>query len=324
MSTVIGILFIAFVGAFVAGYFLIPVLRRLAGQQIREDGPKSHLEKAGTPSMGGLLIIIGMLLAGLTFLSSTKQYFWIMLLGAALYAGIGFLDDYIKIIKKRSLGLRAKQKIILQFVLAIGIAVYAYFDENIGTEVYIPIFHTFVDFGVLYIPFVIFFLIAVTNSVNLTDGLDGLAGSVSLVNAGAYIAVLSTALFINGAWQEESILFAGALVGALIGFLWYNSHPASVIMGDTGAFFLGGAISMLAIVSRTELLIPIMGIMFLLSSLSSILQVGSYKLRNKKRIFRMAPLHHHFELGGMHETKIVARYTIVTCMTCLIALILII
>lgn len=320
MQTLILAVLISFVVAIGAGHFLIPALRRMkAGQYEREDGPQSHLSKAGTPTMGGVFITLGVVAAALAFMGRVSTYMWFALIGAVAYGLIGLIDDLIIVLKKRNLGLKPMQKIAAQFIFAVLIALYAYRDPAIGPALYLPFSHGTWDLGIFYIPFTVFVIMSLTNCVNLTDGLDGLAGGVTLVNAAAYVIIFFS-MGTAAIWAEDMLIFSAALMGAILGFLRYNSYPARVFMGDTGAFFLGGALSMLAIISRMQLLIPMMGIMFVCSGLSCILQVGSYKLRNKKRIFKMAPLHHHFELSGVHETKIVSVYMIITAVVCLLAL----
>jgi len=320
MQLIIYAVLISFVAALAAGHFLIPVLRRLkAGQSIRDDGPQSHLSKAGTPTMGGVFITIGVLAACLVLLGSGDRYLWFAVIGAVAYGLIGLIDDMIIVLKHRSLGLRPWQKIGMQVVFAALIAVYAYRDPAIGSRLYIPIADVYWDLGIWYIPFTMFVILALTNSVNLTDGLDGLAGGVTLINCATY-AIIFAGLLASQPWAKDMMIFAAAMTGGILGFLRYNTYPAKVFMGDTGAFFLGGGLVMLAIISRLQILIPVMGLMYVLSSVSVILQVGSYKLRHGKRVFRMAPLHHHFELGGVHETKIVSVYMIITAILCLLAL----
>ena len=292
-----------------------------AGQSIKEIGPTWHMSKQGTPTMGGIFIVLGVAAAMLVFFGEISVYGWVALLGALAYCLIGFIDDLIIVLKKRNLGLRPKQKLVAQFIFAVLIAVWAYNDPQIGSRLYIPFADTYWDLGIFYIPFTIFVIMAVTNCVNLTDGLDGLAGGVTLVNMGTY-TILFFAMGAAYLWAKDLMIFSAAMTGGILGFLRYNSYPAKVFMGDTGAFFLGGGIAMIAIISRLQLLIPIMGLMYVLSGLSCVLQVASYKLRNKKRIFKMAPLHHHFELSGVHETKIVSTYMIVTLVLCLLTLLM--
>lgn len=315
-------LIVAFGVAALLGPVVIPILHRLKfGQQVRDDGPKTHLKKQNTPTMGGVIILAAVLLATLIF--SGKNYkltVWALLM-AVLFGLIGFLDDFIKIIKKRSLGLRAWQKIVAQFVLSLGFAIAMYYHPFVGSTIWLDR----LDLGIFYIPFAMFVIIAVVNSVNLIDGLDGLSSSVTSVYSLAtgvmlILYVLTFSAEADGDLTAVSELreglsglavFAFAVAGGCMGFLVHNTYPAKVFMGDLGAFTLGGAVAAMALLSRTSLLLPLMGILYVATSVSVILQVGSYKLR-KKRIFRMAPLHHHFELGGTPETKIVSMYSIVT------------
>lgn len=311
------------------GPLVIPALRRLKfGQMVRDDGPQTHLSKAGTPTMGGILILLSVALTSLTLFRGPVEYLLLAVLITLGYGLVGFLDDFIKVVRKRSLGLKAYQKIIGQLGLAIVVALFAYNDPNIGSSVIVPFAGIEWDMGVWFIPFTVFVVVAVVNGVNLTDGLDGLASGVTLLNTltfGIFFVVFMEAA--AGAGQKlladnyrNMLVFAGAVTGACLGFLRFNTYPARVFMGDTGALALGGAVAVMAIMLRLTLLIPLMGLMYVLSVVSVILQVGSYRLRNKKRIFRMAPLHHHFELKGNPETKVVAMYMLATTVTCLIAL----
>ena len=312
----------------VLGYIGVPLLKRLKmGQQVRDDGPKTHLSKAGTPTMGGIVMIIAVVIVTLAFSRGSFEFTW-MALGVTLGFGfIGLVDDLIIVVKKRSLGLKAYQKIIGQFVIALIIAYFAYRSPGIGSSLVVPFFGVEWNLGWWYIPFTAVAVVLIVNSVNLTDGLDGLASSVTLVNAatfmviffGLYSMYLHSGAFAMADGMSNMMVFSAALAGACIGFLRFNTHPAKVFMGDTGAFALGGAIAIMVIISRMQLLLIITGFMFLASSISVILQVGSYKLR-KVRIFKMAPLHHHFELKGVPETKIVTFYTLITLVLCLIGI----
>ncbi len=325
-------LLVAFGVAALLGPLVIPVLHRLKfGQQVRDDGPKTHLKKQNTPTMGGVIILAAVVLATLIFAHKDYSLAIWALLFTVLFGLIGFLDDFIKIVKKRSLGLRAWQKIAAQFVLSLGFAIALYF--KLGSTIWLDR----VDLGIFYIPFAMFVIIATTNSVNLIDGLDGLSSSVTSVYSLAsgllvilYVlsfpaASLSGELAVEAANSLNALsgiaVFAFATAGACFGFLVHNTYPAKVFMGDLGAFCLGGAVSAMALLTRTSLLLPLMGVMYVASSVSVILQVGSYKLRHK-RIFRMAPLHHHFELGGAPETKIVSMYTVVTAIASAAALVI--
>ncbi len=310
----------------IIGPFLIPLLKRMKfGQTEREDGPKSHLSKSGTPTMGGIMMIVAIIVATIMCCGGNSTFLAPALLIMAGYGLVGFLDDFIKVKMKRSLGLRAYQKIIAQFGIALVFSWYLY--KTLGSEIYLPFFNATFDLSWFYIPFAMFIIIGTVNSVNLTDGLDGLASGVTLIYS---IAMYVIFMYIGeAAAQEGQILlsatgnlhvFAAATAGACLGFLRFNSYPARVFMGDTGSMALGGAVAAMALFSRAVLLLPVMGGCFVASSISVILQVGSYKLRNKKRIFKMAPLHHHFELLGYTESKIVSGYMIVTALLCAICL----
>lgn len=321
MQTLILAILLSFLVSLGLGHIAIPLLHRLKfGQPIREDGPKTHLKKSGTPTMGGIFMALAMIVVALIFIGECGSYLWAAVLGSIAFSIIGLIDDMKKVLEHNSKGLRAWQKIVLQLFFGMLVAIYAYYNPQIGSELYIPFWGQTLDLGIWYIPFCVIFMIALTNSVNLTDGLDGLAGSVTVVDAAAFALIFLAAE--ASVLQKDAMIFAGILVGAVMGFLRYNTYPARVMMGDVGSFLLGGALSMLAIFSKLQLMIPIMGVMFMLSSISCILQVGSYKLR-KKRIFKMAPLHHHFELLGVHETKIVSVYTLITVAACLLAMLLI-
>jgi phospho-N-acetylmuramoyl-pentapeptide-transferase len=318
---------VSFAVALVAGIIVIPVLRKLkAGQQVRDDGPKTHLVKAGTPTMGGVILLAGIISASLIFSRNDIGYTLFAIACTAVFALIGFWDDFIKLFKKRSLGLRVYQKLILQFGIGFAIAIFAYFI--VGPELILPFTDKSVDLGIGYIPFTAFVIVALVNSVNLTDGLDGLAAGVTLVDAVTFTLIFMglAGLHMAGPLSGDDnmfnmMVFSASVVGACLGFLSFNKYPAKVFMGDTGSFALGGALVVMGILSRLQLLLPIVGVMFVLSSVSVLLQVGSYKLR-RKRVFKMAPLHHHFELSGMHETKVVAMYMVVTAAICAATLLL--
>lgn len=328
MDIIIWPVLVSFIVSLVAGYIFVPLLKRLKmGQQVRDDGPKTHLSKAGTPTMGGIIILLGLITATMLFSRGSLEFTWLALGITVGYGLIGLLDDMIIVVKKRSLGLRAYQKIIGQVGIAVILTIFAYNDPNIGSTLRVPFTDIKWDLGAWYYPFTILAVVLIVNSVNLTDGLDGLAASVTTVNAATY-TVIFFGLFTVYARDGQDLLavgssnmmvFTAALTGACLGFMRFNTHPAKVFMGDTGAFALGGALSAVVVVSRLQLLGIITGFMFLLSSISVILQVGSYKLR-KKRIFKMAPLHHHFELKGVPETKIVAFYTLITILLCLVGI----
>ena len=328
MDIIIYAVLVSFFIALAAGYIGVPLLKRLKlGQQVRDDGPKTHLSKAGTPTMGGIIIAIALVAAMLMFARGSFDFVWFSL-GVTLGFGlIGLMDDMIIVVKRRSLGLKAYQKIIGQIGIALIVAFFAYRHPLIGSKLIVPFFGTEWDLGGWYIPFTVVAVVLIVNSVNLTDGLDGLASSVTMANSatytviffGMYGAYVASGQDLMASNTGNMMIFSAALTGACLGFLRFNTFPAKVFMGDTGSFTLGAALSVIVVVSRLQLLLIITGIMFLLTSISVILQVGSYKLR-KKRIFKMAPLHHHFELKGVPETKIVAFYMLITVIACLIGI----
>jgi phospho-N-acetylmuramoyl-pentapeptide-transferase len=325
-DTLIYSILLSFGVSLLLGPLVIPLLKRLKfGQMVRDDGPQTHLSKAGTPTMGGVIILLAAVLTCLVLFSGPVEYLLLAVLIMLGYGLVGFLDDFIKVLRRRSMGLKAYQKIIGQLGLAVVVALFAYNDPNIGSKLIVPFAGVEWDLGVWYVPFTVFAVLGVVNGVNLTDGLDGLASGVTLLNALTfgllYIVFIGSAagrtLYADN--LKNMLVFAGAVTGACLGFLRYNTYPARVFMGDTGALALGGALAVMAIMVRMTLIIPLIGLMFVLSVVSVVLQVGSYKLR-KKRVFKMAPLHHHYELKGNPETKVVAIYMIVTAITCLIAL----
>lgn len=304
MRTILFSILAAFLIAVILGPILIPLLRRLKfGQSIREEGPKSHHKKAGTPTMGGIIIILAFSLTALTFANNNMDLFLIMLVTLG-YGLIGFLDDFIKIAFKRNLGLTSKQKLLGQLIVA---AVFYYFlvKSGISTEVLIPVLNVSIDLHWLYFPFILFILVGASNGVNLTDGVDGLLAGVSSITFGAYTLV---ALSLS---KYDVAIFTAAVVGALLGFLVYNAHPAKVFMGDTGSLALGGAIAATAVLTKTEILLVIIGGIYVIETLSVMIQVISFKTRGK-RVFRMSPIHHHFELLGWSEWKVVTRFWFVS------------
>jgi phospho-N-acetylmuramoyl-pentapeptide-transferase len=313
----------AFFLVLVLGPWLIERLRRFQiGQQIRSDGPQSHQTKAGTPTMGGLLILAGILVPTLLWADLTNHNVWILVLSTLAFGAIGFWDDYTKVARKRSLGLTARQKLALQFTvgLSLGATLYALAQQGaFSTRIVFPFFKTFQpDLHWLYIGFAALLVVWASNAVNLTDGLDGLAIGSTLISAGAFTVlayvcghrVFSSYLdvaFLPGA--HEVTVFCGAMAGAALGFLWWNCYPAQVFMGDVGSLSLGGALGTVAILIKQELLFLPIGGLFVIEALSVMLQVGSFKLTGK-RIFRMAPLHHHFELIGWKEPQVIVRFWI--------------
>jgi phospho-N-acetylmuramoyl-pentapeptide-transferase len=314
---------------------LIPVLKRLkTTQTIHEDAPEGHALKSGTPTMGGISIIVGLVCGCAVLISITgfSLNLIIILIVTLIFGAVGFLDDYTKVVKRRNLGLTAKQKLVLQVVVALLIALYAVFIADIGTRIMIPFIWKYVNISYWIIPYYVFIIVAMVNAVNLTDGLDGLASGVTTVVSLFYpiLVVLAFALggvFITTASTADEIiaisgdaLYFSALAGACLGFLIYNRHPAKIFMGDTGSLAIGGGIATAAILCHLELLLPIVGLIFVLEVLSDIIQVASYKLRHGKRVFKMAPLHHHFELSGYKETKVVGAFITVTIIICVVIL----
>lgn len=302
----------AFIVCALIGPVLIPYLHKLKfGQSIRECGPASHMAKNGTPTMGGLMMLAALLVALLW--GNFTPHVIIALMLTVGHAVIGFIDDYIKVVMKRNLGLTAKQKFLLQFILA---GAYVYFAETHirNTELWVPGINAVIDLGWGYYVLAFLLLVGTTNAVNLTDGLDGLVSFVSLpvTMVFAFIAYMQGMLDLSG--------FALGLTGACLGFLLFNRHPARVFMGDTGSLALGGAIAALALLTRTELLLVIVGGIYVAEALSVIIQVTYFRFSGGKRIFRMSPLHHHFELGGWPEVKVVRVFTVVSCVLSVIGL----
>lgn len=317
------------------------------GQYIREEGPKAHQKKAGTPTMGGVLITIAVVVPTLLWADLSNPYIWMAILSTVAFGAIGFADDYIKVVRKRNLGLTGRTKLLLQFLVAgaVGVSLVGLTaSRQYSTHLMVPFLKQFRPDLVIeglrhyphiwwlaFTPFVAFVMLVIvgsSNAVNLTDGLDGLAIGCTVIAAGAltvltYLsghAVFAEYLELQKMPQvAEVTVFCGAMVGSSIGFLWYNAHPADIFMGDVGSLALGGAIGTVAVVIKQELLLPFIGGIFVIEALSVILQVGSYKLR-KKRIFKMAPLHHHFELVGWSESKIIIRFWILALIFALFAL----
>jgi len=318
----------AFLVAIIVGAVFLPVARRLKyGQTIYELGPQSHLAKQGIPTMGGVIFMTASILALLPqFFTEHSGALPLLIVCSLLFSFIGFLDDYVKVVKKRSLGLTPAQKIILQVLFSVVTAVWL--SKLTGTGLYIPFVNKTIDLGLFYVPFVALVLIAMSNSSNLLDGVDGLLTTNSIVIFAGYLCILFIGVFSNiitvGPQHIEAIaLFLFASIGACIGFLRFNLYPARIIMGDTGSMYLGTSIGIIALLTNTALFLPLMAFTMMISSLSDIIQVYSYKTR-KKRVFKMAPLHHHFELSGMSETKIVLMYMITQIIMCALVLYLIV
>ncbi|MEG1584617.1 MAG: phospho-N-acetylmuramoyl-pentapeptide-transferase [Anaerovorax sp.] len=307
---------VAFVITAIGVPLLLPILKKIkAGQSIREEGPQSHMVKTGTPTMGGIAIILAVIITCISA-GSLNSDMIVMLVAFFAFGMLGFLDDFVKVSLKRNLGLTAMQKLILQILIAVGIAVYQSKVSVYGTNVFIPFINEHWDFGWLYIPFIAFVVVAMVNSVNLTDGLDGLAsGTTAIVSV--FLAVVGTSF-----GYLSATTFCGALAGGCIGFLLYNRYPAKLFMGDTGSLALGGGVAVAAILMNIELIIPIAGGVFVAEALSVIIQVASFKTTGK-RVFKMAPLHHHFELSGWKETKVVLTFWVVTLVLCIVSIFII-
>jgi phospho-N-acetylmuramoyl-pentapeptide-transferase len=314
----------AFALSLVVGPILIRRLREFqVGQVIRLEGPQSHKPKAGTPTMGGLLILLAALGPTLLWAKLDNPYIWIAMLSMALFGAIGFADDYLKIVRRNHHGLLPRYKMGWQIVVAIAIGVVLLYLAQSGaynTRLIFPFFKRLIpDLGWWYLPFAVFMLVSITNAVNFTDGLDGLAISTFAIAAAAYTAlayvtghrVLADYLLIVRFPQSgELTIFCGALVGASLGFLWFNSYPAEIFMGDVGSLALGGALGTVAILIKQELLFGIVGGVFVMEALSVLMQITYFKATGGKRIFKMAPIHHHFELSGWSEPKVITRFVI--------------
>ncbi|MBU8907113.1 phospho-N-acetylmuramoyl-pentapeptide-transferase [Desertibacillus haloalkaliphilus] len=306
----------SFLVAVLLSPILIPFLRRLKfGQSIREEGPKSHQKKSGTPTMGGVMIIISIIITTLImsnkFLSFSTELLLLLIVTFG-YGLLGFLDDFIKVVMKRNLGLTSKQKLIGQLIIAL-IFYYGLIQAGYSTDLTIPTTNLSIDIGWFYLPLVIIMLVGASNAVNLTDGLDGLLAGTGAIAFGAF-AVL--------AWNASMIdvaIFCAAVVGAVLGFLVFNAHPAKVFMGDTGSLALGGAIAAVAILTKMEILLIIIGGVFVIETLSVIIQVISFKTRGK-RVFKMSPLHHHYELSGWSEWRVVVTFWLIGMLFAIIAI----
>lgn len=329
-------------------FFGKTVIRKLAelkfGQEIREEGPASHQEKRGTPTMGGILIISSVFFSSILWARLDNLFLWLALGATTLFAAVGFADDYIKIVKKRSLGLTGKQKLAGQLLTALAVWGVLFYFTNYSWNLSIPFLKATADpnpvTGItyvgpfVYLAFIVFVLLGSSNAVNLTDGLDGLATSVTFVAMAALTALTYVAS--DRRWAEylditfnpasaELTVFCGAMVGASLGFLWYNSPPAEVFMGDVGSLAIGGALGTVAILTKQEFLLPFIGGVFILEAMSVMMQVGVFKLTKRggqpgRRIFKMTPLHHHFEMTGWKEPKIVFRFLIVAVLFALLSL----
>ncbi|MEO8707125.1 MAG: phospho-N-acetylmuramoyl-pentapeptide-transferase [Kofleriaceae bacterium] len=333
--------------SFIIGPWFIERLKsRQIGETIRSDGPETHQKKAGTPTMGGSLILFCLAVSTLLWCDLHNEYVWLALTVTVAFGGIGFADDYAKVAKKNKKGISGKLRLALEFGVAGAAMAYLFYSDLMGPDIRLHLQLPFTNFydqdltmpAWMYVTFGAFVVVGTANAVNLTDGLDGLAIGPSIMNAGtflilAYIAGAEATLIQNGVpvsiakylhiahinGIEELAIFAAALFGAGIGFLWYNTYPAQVFMGDVGALGLGGAIGMLAVLTKNELVLLIVGGLFVFEALSVIIQVGSFKMRGK-RVFRMAPIHHHYELKGWAEPKIIVRFWLISLLLALIAL----
>ena len=314
----------------ILGPWLIQWLRRLQiGQEVRDDGPKSHLAKQGTPTMGGVLILLGIFVSTLLWADLSDPYVWMVLGALGANGVIGFLDDYLKVLKKQSKGLLAWQKFTLQIMSGVLLSLWYLWVNHADTRIVVPFLKELNPaLGILFLPFAVGVLSGTANAVNLTDGLDGLAVGPVIVVSLAFMGITYVTgheLFarylaiipVPGA--GELAIVCGAMVGSSLGFLWFNAYPASIFMGDVGALALGGGIGMMAIVTRQELLLLLLGGIFVAEAVSVLAQVLSYKIR-KKRVLRMAPLHHHYELGGVEEPKVIVRFWIVSIILALLSL----
>lgn len=330
MQRLIWAILAAFAMAMVFGPIVIPWLKRLKmGKEIYDLGPQSHMKKQGTPQMGGVIFAVPALIAGVAL--SYKEgfgYLAMVLVSAVGFGLIGFVDDFIKAKFKKAEGLTPMQKTAPMLVISLGLAIWAYMTPSIGSGWKIPFTDIVWDLGIFYIPLMVFVMLGTVNSANLLDGVDGLLGGCSLfdfVTMALICVTMAAGDAENAAGLLDVAIFAGAMVGGLMGFLRFNSHPARVFMGDVGSFFIGGALVGMTTVTGTTLLLPIIALTMMVSSLSVIIQTTYFKYTRKKtgtgkRIFKMSPLHHHFELSGMPETQIVTMYYLVTVALCLITL----
>lgn len=294
---------VAFILSVIIGPLLIPILRRLKfGQQIRADGPATHRKKSGTPTMGGVIILLALSLAFFN-VGEKNGEFYILVISALGFGLVGFLDDYIKIAFKRSLGLTAKQKLAGQLLVSAAVC-WQLIRIGHSTDLTVPGLDGSISLGWLYYPFVVIMMLAISNAVNFTDGLDGLLSGNSAIALGAFAII---AMYHS---EQQSAMFAAAMIGGVLGFLVYNAHPAKVFMGDTGSLGIGGGLAAVAILTKTELLFIVIGGIFVIELLSVIIQVASFKTRGK-RVFKMSPIHHHFELAGWSEWRIVVTFWLV-------------
>ena len=328
--TIFAILTALIISMVVGSWFIRKLKALQIGQTVREEGPKSHYAKNGTPTMGGLMIIFATLIATLLWSELNNPYIWLMVLVTLGFGLIGFADDYLKVIKKHNQGLSGRAKLVAQTLVALVPAIWFYVNPSFNTTLTFPFFKQFQpDLGIFFIPFAIFVIVGCANAVNLTDGLDGLAIGPVTIAAAFYMifcylggnfkaATYLSIPYVRGV--GELSIYLGALVGAGVGFLWYNAYPAQVFMGDVGALALGGVLGTVALATKQEILLAIVGGIFVVEALSVILQVGFFKVSNGRRIFRMAPLHHHFELKGWPEPKVIVRFWIIAIILGLLSL----
>jgi phospho-N-acetylmuramoyl-pentapeptide-transferase len=312
---------------------VIRQLRRYQiGETIREDGPKSHQYKAGTPTMGGLLVLMALSIPTILWGDLTNRYVWLLLSATYAFGAIGFVDDWLKLVRVRRAGMHIGEKLLAQTVVALGLSCFIYFypeDPGVTTQITFPFFKEATpDIGLFYIPFVVFIIVGTCNAVNLTDGLDGLAIGPLIIATFAFTViayVVGNTQFANYLLIPhikgggEIAVFGGAVIGASLGFLWFNAYPADVFMGDIGSLALGGALGTMAVLVKHELLLPLVGGIFFIEALSVLLQIASFQLTGK-RIFRMAPLHHHFEEKGWKESKVIVRFWIIAIVLALLSL----
>jgi phospho-N-acetylmuramoyl-pentapeptide-transferase len=321
---------LALLVSFLLGPWLIRALiEKQVGQQIRDDGPASHAVKAGTPTMGGVLIILALVVSTLTLADIGNSYVLLALFGTVGFGVVGFLDDYLKLTRQNSKGLPPRVKLLGQFAVAFVVALALYYSPRFSEHVALPFVKSFrFDLGVFYIPFAMCVIVGASNAVNLTDGLDGLAIGPVMIAAGTYaiIAYITGRLDFSGYLQiphvagvGELSVFCAAIVAAGLGFLWYNAYPAQMFMGDVGSLALGAALGIVAVMTKNEMLLVIVGGVFVMEALSVIFQVASYKLR-RKRVFLMAPIHHHYELKGWAEPQIIVRFWIISFICAVVGL----
>lgn len=313
MNILVYSIILSFLISSVIGLILIPMLKKLnLGQNIRDTAPSNHKKKSGIPTFGGIIFILSTLITLVFFIDTYTNEIKLLIFSLLSFGFIGLLDDGLKKFRKQNEGLTAFQKFLLLIIASSAFAIYASNNKYIGTSIFIPFINVNLNLGIFYIPFIIFYYLCTTNGVNLTDGLDGLATSVTLL----IISFFSLICFGMGYYSLS--IFCGCLAGSLLGFLRLNSYPAKIIMGDTGSLALGGVIATLSMILKNPLLILIVGIIYVIETLSVVIQVTSFKLTGK-RVFKMAPIHHALELKGYHETKIVSIFSITTVLFCLIA-----